>query len=135
MGRLERLARLREMDLPASLPSALSGLDVRRLARLRQLGFLPPWAGGPLPAQRLRRPPVAVSVLAVAAGALAVGAVAIGSIAIGAVAIGRLRLKEARIERLVVDDLTVTRLHRPEAAEAAGDEAGEPAPEARVPDA
>ena len=130
MGRLERLARLREMDLPMALPSAMGGLDVRRLARLRRLGFPPPWVGRPPSAVRVRRPP-AVSVLAVAAGALAIGAVAIGSIAIGAVAIGRLRLKEARIERLVVDDLTVTRLHRPEEAAAEA----EPATEAKVPDA
>jgi hypothetical protein len=131
MGRLERLARLREMDLPVALPTAMGGLDVRRLMRLRRLGFLPPWVGAPPPALRARRPRVAVSVLAVAAGALAIGAVAIGSLAIGAVAIGRLRLKEARIERLVVDDLTVTRLHRPEAAA----EESEPVPEAQVPDA
>jgi hypothetical protein len=76
-------------------------------------------------ARRIRPQLPATALLAIAAGAVAVGAVAIGSVAVGSVAIGRLRLKEARIGRLVVDELTVGRLHRADTAE---ETEGEPSP-------
>jgi hypothetical protein len=63
-------------------------------------------------ALRLRKRVPSVVLVAAAASALAVGAVAIGALAVGAMSVGRLRIRDARIERLVVDDLTVARLHR-----------------------
>jgi len=52
---------------------------------------------------------------ATAMGALATGAFAIGALAVGRLAIGALRIGHTRFRSLIIDDLTVRRVHLPEA--------------------
>jgi hypothetical protein len=52
-----------------------------------------------------------VAMIATAIGAVAVGAFAIGAFAIGRLAIRRLAVESGKFKSLVIDDLTVARLH------------------------